>query len=87
MPLIYFALDFRPDARLFPVADVCQRSAALPSRDHKCVHWLQTHAQTVTNYSESSLDLITNILARKRETEWGLSCRDLVRTGGKDHLW
>ena len=68
MPLIHFALEFRPDARLFPVADVSQGSAALPGRDHKCVHRLQTHAQTVTNYRRRSLAVITNVLARERES-------------------
>jgi len=87
MPLIYFALEFRPDAWLFPVADVCQGSAALPGRDHKCVHWLQTHAQTVTNYSRRSLDVITNILAGKRERMCkGLACWDLVHTGRQERL-
>ena len=87
MPLIYFALEFRPDAWLFPVADVSQGSAALPGCDHKCVHWLQTHAQIVTNYSKRSLDAFTNILARKRERVCkGLACRDFLHTGGKDHF-
>jgi gluconate kinase len=69
MPFIYFALEFRPDAGLLPNANVCQGSAALPGRDHECVHWLQTHAQTVTNYSRRSLAVITNVLVRERERE------------------
>ena len=87
MPFIYFALEHRPDAWLFPVADVCQGSAALPGCDYKCVHRLQTHAQTVTNCSRRGLDAFTNILARKRERMCKrLACKDLVHSGRQEHL-